>query len=148
MKEYDNPILVLDAIIEKDNKILLIERGREPDKGKWAFPGGHADNGKYLPDEIQREVEEETGLKIELDYIVAVASDPKRDNKREDKKQRISVVFAATYLSGEVVAGDDASNAEWYDPRTLKEEEMAFDHFDLIKKYLNNKDKGLKQTYW
>ena len=64
--KYPRPAVTVDAILISDqNSVLLIERGAEPFLGKWALPGGFIDMDEELEEACKREVEEETGLKIE-----------------------------------------------------------------------------------
>jgi len=133
--KYKNPIPTVDVIIEKDNKIILIKRKIEPFKGKLALPGGHIEYGETVENAIKREVKEETNLKIKLIDILGVYSDPKRD----PRGHRISVVFIAKIAGGKLNAGSDALNVGFYNPENLKKEELAFDHFKIIKDYLKYK---------
>src|SRR5260370_41095084 len=59
------PILGVGAIIIESDRVLLVERGREPLKGYWSLPGGVLEVGEKLADGLSREILEETGLVIE-----------------------------------------------------------------------------------
>ena len=62
---FFNPTIGLAGFIENGNgEILLIERGRDPAKGKLAPPGGFADVDETAEEALTREVFEETGLRI------------------------------------------------------------------------------------
>ncbi len=138
-----NPIPTVDAIIEKRNKIVLIERGIEPFKGKLALPGGHVDHKETVEGATIREAREETGLDIKLIDILGVYSDPKRDPR---DCHRIATVFVTKIISGKLKAGTDAKVARFFDPKKLRKEDVAFDHFKIIQDYL--KYKKHKKTYW
>ena len=68
---YPRPAVTVDAIlISNRNSVLLIERGRDPFKGKWALPGGFIEMDEELETACQRELEEETGLRVgELNQV-------------------------------------------------------------------------------
>src|SRR5690349_5279467 len=66
------PILGVGAIIIDTDRVLLVERGREPLKGYWSLPGGALETGEKLSEGIRREVLEETGLEIELLSVVEI----------------------------------------------------------------------------
>ena len=92
---HRNPSLAVDAAIVDSGRILLIERGRDPYKGKWALPGGFVEYGETVEDAAIREVLEETGVKIDLVEILGVYSTPDRD----PRQHTISVAFVGKYVS-------------------------------------------------
>ena len=63
---YPRPSLTADCVVfgldQKDLKVLLIERDREPFAGKWALPGGFVDEDETPEEAARRELAEETGL--------------------------------------------------------------------------------------
>ena len=61
---YPQVFTAVTALIEKDGKVLMVKRGREPHKGTWMFPGGFIEYGESPLKTLQREVMEETGLKL------------------------------------------------------------------------------------
>jgi len=67
MSEYEKPAVTVDVIVFtiKNNKlqVLLIKRGREPFKNKWAIPGGFVRMNESLEEAAVRELHEETGVK-------------------------------------------------------------------------------------
>ena len=73
--KYPRPAVTADCIViteETDAKVLLIQRGDEPYKGCWAFPGGFMNMDETTEQCALRELEEETGLKIK-DVQVLIA---------------------------------------------------------------------------
>jgi 8-oxo-dGTP diphosphatase len=60
------------AIIFRNEKVLLIQRGKEPAYGKWSLPGGLVEVGETLKDAVQREVREEVGLDVTVKDLSAV----------------------------------------------------------------------------
>src|SRR5260370_7785391 len=73
------PILGVGAIIIESDRVLLVERGREPLKGYWSLPGGVLEVGEKLADGLSREVMEETGLAIEPLSVVEIFERIMRD---------------------------------------------------------------------
>jgi len=128
---YPRPAVTVDAIlISKQNSVLLIERGREPFKGKWALPGGFIDMDEELETACQRELEEETGLRVgELKQFRAFGG-----VNRDPRHRTISVLFYA-FTEDELVAcaGDDAANAQWFSLDQLPE--LAFDHQQILEEF-------------
>jgi 8-oxo-dGTP diphosphatase len=129
--KYPRPALTTDALIYvKENGIflvLLIQRGIEPFKGKWALPGGFVNMDELLETACKRELQEETGLELEkmtqFRTFDAINRDPRH--------RTISVVFSAKLSEKkEARGGDDAENAGWFPVNELPE--MAFDHRGIL----------------
>ena len=65
--KYPRPAVTADCIVitkEAEPKVLLIQRGDQPFKGGWAFPGGFLNMDETTEQCAIRELEEETGLHI------------------------------------------------------------------------------------
>src|SRR5690554_3856023 len=134
--KYPRPALTVDAIVytsEKENTfVLLIRRGIEPFKGKWALPGGFVNIDELLAAACMRELQEETGLKVQemkqFKTFDAIDRDPRH--------RTISVVFSSE-LEGKypVNGGDDAAQAEWFPVDDLPE--MGFDHREILKEFFS-----------
>ncbi|MFB6075898.1 MAG: nicotinamide-nucleotide adenylyltransferase [Candidatus Aenigmatarchaeota archaeon] len=118
----------VDGIIEYNGKLVLIERGQKPFKNEMAIPGGHVENGENMEKAVIREMREETGLDFEIEGVLGVYSDPKRD----PRGNYITTVFYGRG-EGELEAGDDASETHLVDeiPNI-----MAFDHRKILKDYV------------
>jgi len=137
---YRNPALAVDAIIEKNGKIVLIKRKNKPFKNMFALPGGFVEYGETVERAAIREIEEETGLKIKIKEILGVFSDPKRN----PIKHTITVVFIAEPIGGSLKAGTDSSETKWFDIKEI--ESLAFDHAKILKDYIKWKEE--KGTFW
>ena len=131
---------MVDGIIERDDKLLLVRRKKDPFKGSLSFPGGKVDEGEKVEDALKRELKEETNFDIEPTDILGVYSDPSRD----PRGHRVSITFIATIKSGEAKAADDAESIVWLPIN--EQQDLAFDHNKILKDYLQwKKTKG---TYW
>jgi 8-oxo-dGTP diphosphatase len=117
----------VDAIVIREGKILLVKRGREPFKGRYALPGGFVEEGETAEAAAARELMEETGVRATAERLHGVYSEPGRD----PRGHTASVVFVMRYVSGETRGGDDAASAEWLPLESLPSE-MAFDHARII----------------
>lgn len=109
-------------------KLLLIERGVEPFKGMWALPGGFMRIDETIEECAARELFEETGLK---DVFLSQFHTFSRVD-RDPRERVVTVAFVALVQPHDyrLVAGDDASNALWFDVEALPP--LAFDHYDII----------------
>ena len=71
---YLDPKVTAAAVVERDGKVLMVRRGIEPGLGLWSLPGGYVDRGEVVELAAQREVLEETGLRVRVDGLVGVYS--------------------------------------------------------------------------
>jgi 8-oxo-dGTP diphosphatase len=137
----DRPFTTVDAIIEIEGGIVVIERSNPP--FGFALPGGFVDQGETLEKAVVREAREETGLKIYGIKQFHTYSDPKRD----PRFHTIGTVFIAK-AKGRPKAGDDAAALRVVRLRDLKSMKFAFDHSKIIADYLAYKkreDRGGKK---
>ena len=66
-REYpDAPRAAVGAVVLDEDRVLLVRRGQPPGQGKWSLPGGLIDLGERLEDAVVREVEEESGLRVQV----------------------------------------------------------------------------------
>ena len=119
---YSDPKVAVAAIIPMDNGIVLLKRAIEPQIGKWSFPSGYVDRGEKLERALEREVLEECGLVVRVEWLVGVYS--------EAGQAVVLVVYHADVVSGELVAGDETSEARVF--AIEKMPELAFEHDDRI----------------
>ncbi|EAR20222.1 NUDIX domain-containing protein [Nitrococcus mobilis] len=124
------PVVATDIIIRlqgRPERVVLVQR-RNPPRG-LALPGGFVDVGERVEQAAVREALEETGLRVQLQALLGVYSDPSRD----PRGHTISIVFVADGR-GEPRAGDDAAAIRLVDPgdSTL---DLVFDHAVILADY-------------
>jgi ADP-ribose pyrophosphatase len=103
-------------MVRHEGKVLLVRRGRPPAAGHWAFPGGRLELGEKLAEAAAREVQEETGLLVEIGEAIDRAEIIRRSESGEVEAHFVVIVFEGRYLSGSPRPGDDAAEAEWLEP--------------------------------
>ncbi len=126
--------LATDAIVfgyEKNEgvSVLLIRRKYEPFMNQWAIPGGFIKAEESLEEAVMRELEEETGIKVNYLEQLYTFGDPKRD----PRQRVISVAYFALVKSSmfqEIKASTDAEEAAWFNIHALPK--LAFDHKQII----------------
>ncbi len=123
------PYVTVDAIIERPEGIVIIERSNPP--YGWALPGGFVDYGESLEQAVAREVLEETCLQFVDFRQMKTYSDPSRD----PRFHTISTVFVGRG-EGNPQAADDAKNLRVIARDELLSGEYAFDHKKVIEEYL------------
>ncbi|WP_425407217.1 NUDIX hydrolase [Hwanghaeella sp.] len=113
-REYpDGPVIGVGVIVFRDEDVLLIRRGKPPNKGSLSLPGGGQDLGETVREAAAREVMEETGLEVEVTHLVDVVDVIRGDTAGRTKYHYTLVDFAAEWRSGDPVAGSDAEEAIW-----------------------------------
>ena len=133
--KYPRPAVTADCVVitrEAEPQVLLIQRGNQPFKGCWAFPGGFMNMDETTEQCAIRELEEETGLFVsELQQIGAYS---KVD--RDPRGRTVTVAYLVRVDVPVVVTGqDDAAKAEWFPLSALPP--LAFDHEDILCDALN-----------
>ena len=130
--EYPRAALTVDCVVfgfdEGELKVLLIERGLEPFKGRWALPGGFVRVHETLDAAARRELQEEAGLRnVFLEQLYTFGE------LGRDPRERVVTVayYALVKLSEhEAKAATDAANARWFP--VSKVPKLAFDHAQIL----------------
>jgi 8-oxo-dGTP diphosphatase len=132
---FPRPAVTLDCIIYRKNtdniyEVVLIKRGKDPFKNKWALPGGFLEMDEELEAAAKRELFEETGIVHNaLQQIFTVGT-----IGRDPRHRTISVIYSGMFDDKimKIKSGDDASAAGWFAINKLPT--LAFDHNAVIKK--------------
>ena len=134
--KYPRPAVTADCVVitkEAEPKVLLIQRGADPYKGCWAFPGGFMNMDETTEQCAIRELEEETGLKVSTVRQIGAYSKVDRD----PRGRTLTVAYLAIIDKPAQVTGqDDAAKAEWFPLSALPE--LAFDHADIMADAINS----------
>jgi len=126
LPERRYPLVAVDAVVLRpDGSIVLVKRGKDPFKGFWALPGGFVKYGERVEEAIKREVLEETGLKVAVEGLVGVYSEPDRD----PRGHVISIAFLAREIGGSLMAASDAADVGAF---KILPARLAFDHARII----------------
>jgi 8-oxo-dGTP diphosphatase len=113
------PVLGVGALLFNRDKILLVERGKEPLKGYWSLPGGVLETGETLEQGIVREVREETGLEVEPLKVLEIFERIVRDARGVPEYHYVLIDYVCRVTGGYLRAADDASRAVWVPRRLL-----------------------------
>ncbi|MBQ7004622.1 MAG: radical SAM protein [Oscillospiraceae bacterium] len=141
-RKFDAPSVAVDLLVfnQDMSRILLISRADHPYVNKLALPGGF-----YLPTDetleyaAARELMEETSVSLDIteNHLVKITSAKGRD----PRGWVISAAYMVTIDESSVspLADSDALYADWYNVADLRQEDMAFDHIDIIRYALDHK---------
>ena len=132
MPRPETPLLTVDAVIlYESDKIVLIRRKNPPYQGELALPGGFVDIGETVENACIREAREETNLNVQINKLIGVFSDPKRD----PRGHTVTIGFLCEPVDElrNPKAQDDAASLEIVPLSKVSSLTMAFDHLDIIK---------------
>lgn len=133
--EFPRPSVTVDVVLFRWNdlkscaEVLLIQRGKSPFEGQWAFPGGFLDMHEPPAVAAARELAEETGLTgLPLEQFHTFG-----EVRRDPRGRVVSIAYFALMPANavqEATAGDDASDAKWFPLNALPA--LAFDHQEIL----------------
>ena len=128
--QYPRASVTADAVLfaEKEGQmyVLLIQRGNDPYKGYWAFPGGFLNMDETVARCAERELEEETGIVLTGMQLSGIYSDVERD----PRGRVITAAYTAMTTMPVATAADDAAAAKWWPLNDLPP--LAFDHDKIL----------------
>ena len=139
--EYPHPAVTADCVVfgydGKELRVLLIKRGAEKEAsttayvGEWALPGGFLDveQDKTIAHTAQRELKEETGLKLGIKDFKEAATFS--DIKRDPRERVITIAHYALVKLSEVQTDTDADKADWFSLSNIPH--LAFDHDKILR---------------
>jgi 8-oxo-dGTP diphosphatase len=125
----------VDVIAEMPGGGVVLVRRKYPPPG-WALPGGFVEAGESAAAAARRELQEETGLDVELIELFHVYADPARD----PRGPTLSVVFIGR-AAGAPAGSDDASEARVFAVDALPAP-LAFDHGLILADYRRYRREG------
>lgn len=106
---WTNPVPAVGVVCLRGETVLLIRRGTPPRQGEWSLPGGRIEPGERAVDAALRELREETGVEARIIDLIDVVDGIFPDAGRH----YVLIDYAAAWVSGEPVAGDDALEARF-----------------------------------
>lgn len=113
---FFDPKVAVVVFITQGDRVLLVKRANDPGKGRWALPAGFVDAEEDPRTAARREVLEETGLQANVGRLIDVLYSPPDEGIAD-----IVIVYAASVISGTLLANDDAEAVAWFQPAEMPE---------------------------
>jgi len=134
-REYpDRPYVGVGMIIFRDQEVLLVKRNKDPNKGHWSIPGGRQMLGETVAEAAQRELLEETGVKVDPLLLVDVVDAIIPDAEGKIKYHYTLVDYMGHWYSGDSRAGDDAQEVRWAHLNELSSYSLLEETMNIIHK--------------
>ena len=105
---FVEPKVGVGVMVVEDDRLLLVRRAMEPEKGRWSLPAGYLDYGESPIETAVREAREETGLEVRITGLVDAFHNP------PGAGATVFLLYRAERVSGEPTAGDDADAARFF----------------------------------
>lgn len=106
------PLVGVGAVVVDSGRVLLVQRGNEPMKGRWSIPGGLLEIGESLAASLTREVREETGLLVEPIELIELLDRIHREGDRV-RYHYVIADYLCRVTGGDLKAGSDAAAVRW-----------------------------------
>lgn len=136
-----------NRVVPSTTSVVLDDRGRialvhRKDNGLWALPGGGMEPGESIQDCAVREVEEETGLHVEITGLVGVYTNPRHVMKYDDGevRQQFSLCYTTRLLGGELAFDNESTDIAWVEPDSITRLPMHPSMKLRIDHYLEHRD--------
>ncbi len=134
------PQIAVGALVIKDEKILLVKRGKPPSQGLWALPGGRVNWGETLAQAAEREVLEETGIAVKASHIIYIFDSITRDENGTVRFHYVIIDFLAHLIQPDAhpIPADDAEDARWLTLAQLRKLPASKATLALVESILGN----------
>lgn len=116
--KYDNPLMVVGAVVRADDKILMCRRAIEPRRGFWTIPAGYLELHEDTADGAKRETREEACAEIDIDALLAVYSIP--------RISQIQLIYRATLIGNEFAPGPESEDVALFAWPDIPWDDIAF----------------------
>ena len=108
------PLVGAGAVVHRGDRVLLLKRSNPPNKGRWALPGGLVELGESTEAAAEREILEETGLKVKIEGLLDVQTDLHRDGSARVEYHYVLVDYLAVPLRGRLKVNSESEDYGWF----------------------------------
>jgi 8-oxo-dGTP diphosphatase len=135
----DRPIVGVGAVVLRARQVLLVRRASDPLRGQWSLPGGMLELGETLRKAVEREVLEETGLRVRVDEVLDVFDSIVPDAEGRTQFHYVLIDFLCDVQSGEPRSGSDVSEVAWASVDGLDRFGLTENTVRVIRKAISDK---------
>ncbi len=132
------PLLGVGALIIEGDRIVLVERAKDPLKGWWSIPGGLIELGERVADAVRREVREETGLEVEPGGLHEIYERLIHEADGKLEYHYVLLDYVCRVTGGALAASSDASRAAWVSADQLQEYRLTEGTLAVIERAFAN----------
>ncbi|KAA0011912.1 NUDIX hydrolase [Billgrantia pellis] len=137
---YDNPKVIAGAIIEREGRLLLCQRGIPPRVGTWTLPAGFMERGESVEEAAQREVMEETGIQTEILTPYSIFSVPPTNE--------LYIIYRARLQEWSASPGHETLDVKWFHPEEIPWEEIFYPAIrQILERYIDEHAGGIYGIY-
>ncbi|HEV2420195.1 MAG TPA: NUDIX hydrolase [Candidatus Acidoferrales bacterium] len=115
----DRPIVAVGGVVIHDSRVLLIRRGQPPFEGRWSIPGGILEIGETIALGIERELKEETGVRVRAGDLIEIYEKVVRDEQNKPQYHFVILDYACEFVEGTARASGDVTDAAWVSEQEL-----------------------------
>ena len=130
----DHPWVGVGVVVMRDGQMLMVKRGKEPNKGKWSIPGGVIELGETSCEAAVRETLEECSIHVEIIQVLDSADTIVRDGNGRVKYHYTIIDLLGEYMGGEAKAQSDAAECKWVALEEIEEFEIPSNLRDVLKR--------------
>jgi 8-oxo-dGTP diphosphatase len=142
-REYPaHPLVGVGALIhDREERVLLVKRKFEPNKGRWSLPGGLLETGEMLIDGARREVREELGVEIEVEELFKISEEIIRDPEAKARFHFVLVDYLAALrpAGAKITLNEESESFRWFRPEEVEGLDTTENTRLIVEKYLREK---------
>lgn len=111
---FQDPKVAAAVLVERDGRVLLVQRANEPFRGLWTLPAGFVNAMEDPAEAAARECLEETGLSVRITHVREIIA-----GREHERGADFVIIYCAEVTGGEMSAHDDADAVEWFERSNL-----------------------------
>ncbi len=136
------PICGVGVVAFDGDRVLIVQRGREPRRGEWSIPGGAVELGETVREAAVREFNEETGGEVELRDVLDAVDAIQRDESGRIRYQYVIIDFWGEWRGGKLQAQSDIMDARWVLPGDLEQYALAGWTLKVVDRAIRERKRG------